>query len=216
MGKFILITSYTILIIYVVFSWTQWFQRYETIAATANAAIFSDNIDLSRTGVIKWEIPRTAWSFKEGEAMLSLVLDTSKNVVPMPDSHSPFPVQMIVSAEGIGENGEPLDRLVRNWYFTTNEPFGSNAKLWSSFSSSSIEYGLGGVNIYPFEKTVVTLNVKTSNIDLMKLNPRLKIVGKHDYAIYEFMPLLHILKHACFVLAIGLLVVNFVLGWKHQ
>lgn len=216
MRKIYLLVSYLLLTVYIIFSRSQWFQKYETMADTGNAAVFSGKIDLTHSGSIRWEVPRTEWSFQDGESMLSLVLDAPISGESTPSVHSKLPLRLAVSAEGIGKSGEPLDRLVRNWYFTTNEPFDDKAKLWSSFNQNGIEYGLGGVNIYPFERTVITLNIQTPDSDLMNRNPRLKIVGKHDYAVSEVLPLLRVVKNGCFALALGLLFVTFIVGWKHQ
>lgn len=95
--------------------------------------------------------------------------------------------------------GPRAPRLIRNWYYTTDEPLSPSARIWESWGNV-VELGLCGLNRYPFEDTYVLVDVIAPDPILAKANPRLEIVGEHDYAIYEHLRTLRVLRDVVLVL----------------
>jgi hypothetical protein len=58
----------------------------------------------------------------------------------------------------------------------------------------TVELGLGGVQRYPWEDTYITLEIIEADPLLAKANPKLEIVGEHDYAIFHHITLLRIFR----------------------
>lgn len=186
----------------------QWFADLERQASIGSVPLYSDVLDVSRTGRTEWKIPREEWSYDKGVAKLSLVFSNVPGLPSESRDRSKVALRLKVSADGITEQGKSFDRLVRNWYFTTDEPFDPRASLWSSGGGSSIEYGLAGVILYPFESTLVTIDVTAADPSLSVGRPRLKLVGDYDYAAHEHLPFLRRLRDGglavCLVLVIAL------------
>ncbi len=84
-------------------------------------------------------------------------------------------------------------RLVRNWYFTTDTPLSAEARIWESWGTS-VEIGLCGVQRYPWEDTYIEVEVLQPDLLLAKANPRLQIFGEHDYAVYEHIIILRVIR----------------------
>lgn len=196
------------------FGMRQWFSDLENQAKIGESALFSEPLDLSRVGSTTWTVPRSGWLYEEGETRLSLVLTKSQGAQVGGGNRSSMPLRLKVSAKGIGEHGKSFDRLVQNWYFTTDKPFDPDAKLWSSFGGNEAEYGLAGVNVYPFETTSITVEVTNPDPSFANEKPRLKLVGKHDYAVYEIVPLLRVFKYLCFIVSVALVFILSYLVWR--
>src|SRR5712692_1466853 len=94
--------------------------------------------------------------------------------------------------------GFQAPRLIRNWYFKTDDPLSPDAAIWQSWGDS-VELGLCGLNRYPFEDTYIVVEITRPDPVLAKANPRLQIFGEHDYAVYEHLPMLRILRDSILV-----------------
>jgi len=214
MQRVFLVIAFAFLVFTLWFGRSQWFSNLENQAKIGKDALFSESLDLSRVGNTTWNVPRGAWSFEEGETSLSLLLTKPHGLRSGGGNRSTIPLRLTVSARGVDKQGKSHDRLVQNWYFTTNEPFDPAAKLWSSFGGDEIEYGLAGVNIYPFETTQISVEVTTPDPSLSNENPRLKLVGKHDSAVYEVLPLLRLFRDLCLIISTGLVLILSYLVWR--
>lgn len=147
-------------------------------------------------------MPREGWAYQELEARLSLVLDCVRDLPNEVTQRSKIPLRVRIAAHGTTKSRGRYDRLIRNWYFTTDEPCSPGANLWSAFGFNEIEHGLAGVLIYPYEQTIVSIDVTTPDTSLSASRPRLKLVGEHDYAIYEHLPFLRTVRDVGLVLSI--------------
>ncbi len=154
--------------------------------------LLSNPLDLASSHLITWDVPVERWRYREGEAKLSLLVNRS--AVALCDVKANSPLRVRVSAIGRLESGLQYDRFVRNWYYTTNEPLSPGAKLWESGTAERLEYGLGAIAIYPFERLRISLDVFTPAPQLAVCNPRLQLVPNIDYAIAEHLPLLRVAR----------------------
>jgi len=193
----------------------QWFSELERQAKIGTQKIYSSNVDLSKSDEFVWEIPRDSWAYEEGEAEFSLVLDRAPNIPTDAYSKDNMLLRVRVDAYAKLENGEQVDRLIKNWYFLTNEPFSPNAHLWESWGNKNIEYGLGGIYVYPFEKVYIKVSVLVPDTKLAKANPRIQLVGKHDYAIFEHITFLRLLRDSGLFLCLTFLLVLAAFAWKN-
>ena len=211
--RVLIIFGFVILLLNLWFGKKYWFYDLEKQASIGRDAVYSEPLDLSRTGTYTWAVPKAGWSFREGESKLSLLIANKAGLPEDRKSRSTLPLRIKVSAQGKGDHGEVFDRLVRNWYYTTDKPFDDAAKLWLSIGGSEIEYGLAGVCIYPFESTLVTIDVDAPDAKLSNGNTRLKLVGNYDYAVNEALPFLRAFKEVCFIVSIVMLVAISYLAW---
>jgi hypothetical protein len=86
------------------------------------------------------------------------------------------------------------DRLIKNSNFSTDMPLSTDSRLWESWGTSSVELGLAGVQRYPSEDTLITIEVLMADPILAAAKPRLQIVGEHDYAVAHHLRLLRIIR----------------------
>jgi hypothetical protein len=174
-------------------------------AALGKAALRTP-VDLGSARVVTWDVPKDGWQYEEGEAKLSLLVRRGEGTTC--DVKGKSPLKVGVAAVGTLESGQQYDRLIRNWYYTTTEPFSPEARLWVASGPEEAEYGLGGVMIYPFEKLRVSLNVEVPDPGLGACSPRLQLVPSVDYAIAEHLPLLRVVRDTvlglCILAVIGL------------
>ena len=189
----------------------QWLSSLEHEAQVGRADL-STPIDLAKPGHFEWRVDREHWSYREGEAMLSLVLDRSDG----PQERNTLPLRIKVAAWGRDNTGLRNDRLVHNWYYTTDEPFGKDARLWSTFGERTVEHGLAGVMIYPFEETIISLNIEKGDTTLTSAHPRLKLVGNHDYAVFDHLRTLELLRDAGLLISLAALGLLLYLSLKPE
>jgi hypothetical protein len=78
--------------------------------------------------------------------------------------------------------------------------------MWESWGSV-VELGLGGLHRYPFEDTYIVVDVLEADLVLARAKPRLEIYPEHDYAVYEHVGILRILRDGVLVL-LGLCVIG--------
>lgn len=167
-------------------------------------------VPLHESGTTTWAISRNDWWFHEGEAHLELQLETPKNYSEGPLQKENLNVVVKINAYGITEDNNKYNRLIRNWYFNTDEPLSSDNHLWSGASS----FGLGGVIIYPGEKTVVEVSVLKPNPALKFTKPRLVMAAQYDHAAVPYAMLLRVGGYIVFGCSIlSLLLLSF-LAWR--
>jgi len=199
---------------YLVVGRTFWFAELERQARIGSDPVFSPRLHLARPGQITWKVPRETWGYEQGDAKLSLVLDRVAGLPHSLADRSNLQLRLRVEAYAIPEGGARADRLTRNWYYTTDEPFSEEARLWSSFGGDEIEYGLAGLRVYPLETVFTVVTVTTADPILDKGNPRLKLVGEHDYAVFEHVPMLRALRDGGMVVSLLLLIGLVLLAWR--
>lgn len=140
------------------------------------------------------------WNYREGKAKLSLVLNTLPNL-PL-NIRNGSSIRVKITATGILDSGSICNRLIHDWYYTTDEPFTNDPKLWESRGPDTIEYGLGGIDIHQSERLVIGMQVLTPNIVVQNAKPRLKLAADYDYAIDEHIPLLRLIGNIALILSV--------------
>ena len=212
MRKAISVLAVTYLIGYAFIARNLWLAPLEEQSRIGRDSLFLDNIDLSQQGSIKWSVPFDKWNYENGDAELSLVIDYSPDLPSQMRDGSKLRVK--IAAEGILDTGEKNNRLIRDWYYTTDQPFTDNPKLWESGNRDSIEYGLAGISIRPFERLEIDVQVLSPYPVIQNLKPRLKLVGHTDYAIDEHLPFLRFLRDTAFGLSLIAALIMFVNSWR--
>lgn len=158
------------------------------------------SIDLTRAETVTWKITGDEWKYT-GECQVALVLDRPDDIPHESYRKESRALKLRVDAYAVtsrpatGRNAEGFraPRLIRNWYYTTDEPFSPEARLWEGWGKS-VELGLCGATRYPWEDTYVVIEILQPDPILAKANPRLQIVGEHDYAVYEHLPRLQLYR----------------------
>lgn len=170
-----------LVISYLYAQWSDWFSRIE-LDTVWKRPIISDPINLEKKGPIEWLVPKEDWIVKEGEADLALSLNLY-TIPVIPAEPYQFDLRIKVRAQGRVPGGEWQDRLVRDWYFKTDEPFSKEGTAyWSSYGQGRLEYGLGRVRIVAEEELRIIIDVLVQDDYFRWAMPRLKLVGKHDGA----------------------------------
>ena len=173
---FILIQFYPSL--WMVFLFFGGFTRFDQTALD-QFPVFSDVIDISKKGEVKWTPNTEHWktligftSYK-GKAMLSLNFDSPANAdAPKTD------LQVEMSALGVNKYGKKQDRNIIDWYITSNKPFSKSMNIWAA----SKEWGLGMVEITGDEDIIITMTILEPNLHPKLHCPRFKLIVAHDYA----------------------------------
>jgi hypothetical protein len=166
---------------YLIAERTDWFTEAAKSPAVRNP-LYSDTLNLREKGTIRWDVPKDVWSYKEGKANLSLALNIHL-LREYPHDRSQVELRAKVIATGSRSGGAKEDRLVKDWYFKTDEPFSKAGEgLWEGWGHGWMEYGLGAVEVRPDEELRIELVVEIPDPHLAAGNPRLKLVGEHDHA----------------------------------
>jgi len=203
----------TLLLAYLFFSRGWWFPEIER-QTRLGADRVSYPLDIARAGKVTWRINADDWKYT-GECQVALVLDRVNTI----DSDAyrkesralkikvdAYAIPFQVAGPGKRIDGLATSRLIRNGYYTTDEPFSQNARMWESWGSV-VELGLGGLHRYPFEDTYIVVDVLEADLVLARAKPRLEIYPEHDYAVYEHVGILRILRDGVLVL-LGLCVIG--------
>jgi hypothetical protein len=144
--------------------------------------LYSEPLDLRKPQTFTWTVPKDRWSYRSGKAQLSLALNVFL-MREMPQDRSQVELRIQVSAFGVRPDGSREDRLVRDSYYCTDEPFSNKGRsLWETWGYGRVGYGLGAVPVKQDEDTEIDIHVTTPDPLLALGNPRLKLVGEHDYA----------------------------------
>src|SRR5262249_2650848 len=98
------------------------------------------------------------------------------------------------------------------------EPFSKKGNsLWQVYGYGWHEYGLGAVEVRPDEDLIIEITVTTPDPQLARGNPRLKLVGDHDFAglgLQYFV--IATLRDSGLVLSLILLVGLVCLAWARR
>lgn len=152
----------------------------------------SQPIDISHPHTITWKIPGDQWKYV-GECQVALVFDKIATIPWEAYRRGSMNLQVKMEAYAIPYepagiekkvDGSRADRLIANFYYTTDTPLSSLARIWETRGDSTVEFGVCGVQRYPWEDTWIVLEVLEADPTLAAANPRLQIVGQHDHAVY--------------------------------
>ncbi len=202
--------------VYLYAHWADWFTEAELNAAVKRP-LYSEMLDLRKVGPVLWDIAANRLEFARGKAHLSLSLNLNA-MLEIPENRDAVALRVRISAQGRLPGGHWQDRLIRDWYYTTDEPFSrSGSGLWSRFGFGSAEYGLGGVEVVPEEEIQVTLDVQVPDGLLMTGRPRLKLVAAHGVLDLHYPPFIRrALREGGFWLSLALLIWLSVSAWSVQ
>ena len=217
LAKVLVILSALLLLGYLLWTRSLWFSELENQAKVGKDRL-SQPIDLTRVDKLAWKIRGDDWKYT-GECHVALVLDRSTDIPSEAYRKESMVLKLKVDAyaityeptgPGTRIDGFQASRLIRNGYFNTDQPLSPHARIWESWGKS-VELGLGGLHRYPFEDTYVVIEIIQPDPILAKANPRLEIFGEHDYAVYEHLPMLRIVRDSV-LLFLGLGVVGLAYG----
>lgn len=198
--KVLIIAGGLLLLGYLFLTKSLWFSDLERQAKIGRDRL-NKPIDLAHAGTVLWKINGDDWKYT-GEFRVALVLDRLGDIPPEAYQKESMALKIKVDAYAITYKptvfktrieGFRAPRLIRNWYYTTDEPLSKDARIWESWGES-VELGLGGVQRYPWEDTYIAIEIVQPDLVLAKANPRLEIVGEHDGAIYHHLPMLRIVR----------------------
>jgi len=80
-------------------------------------------IKIDTTGDIIWKVPNGAWNKRKGQAMVSLCFDRVPGLRNEDIRREARPLRLIIEAYVIQKNSSRNNRLIKDWYFVTDEPF---------------------------------------------------------------------------------------------
>jgi hypothetical protein len=194
--------------------WSDWFTAAE-LNAVVKRPLYSEMLDLRKAGPLVWDIAPERLGFARGKVHLSLSLNLNA-LREIPESREAIDLRVKVVAESRQPAGQWQDRLLRDHYFKTNEPFSpAGSGLWESWGLGRAEYGLGGLEVLPGEEVRITLDVQVPDGRLMTGRPRLKLIAAHgpgDVPYPAFMRL--VLREGGFWLSLALLAWLSVRAWR--
>jgi hypothetical protein len=213
-SRFSIILAAVIIALYVFIGRTHWFSEAEHAFLTGTHPLYSDVLDLTSPSTFTWQVPRDGWISESGDAQISLVLERQPG-----DDASLFrpehsPVHLRIGAFGLTRDQRRIDRLVQNWYYTSDEPISPGHRLGSSWGGERVEFILGAASLHHFEDLIIELEVLTGDGFLAEKRPRLKIVGEHDYAIMGHMSVLRLFRDGGILLIFLLLSIIVVIHWR--
>ncbi|MBN1787291.1 MAG: hypothetical protein JW806_02745 [Sedimentisphaerales bacterium] len=211
MKKIIIIISALFVAFYLFASRPHWFSELEQQIDIGKDFITSETVDVSRPNTFRWVIPKEEWNYKEGRACLNIIFDRKDDIPVDNYDKEVTPLRVRVAAYGILDNNEEANRLIKNWYYLSNEPFSPGLRIGVSWGTKVVEYMLAGIDVYIHEKMVIELEVLTPDEKLAKANPRLQLVGEHDYAVFGHIGVFRIMRDGGLfisIIALLYLVVN--------
>lgn len=161
---------------YVFALWSDWFTRAE-LNSPAKRPLYSERLTLDKAGLMEWYIAPEKLELATGTAHLSLSLNLN-TLHEIPRGREQVELRLRVRAEGRLPGQEWQDRLVRDDYFCTDEPFSPAGRfLAESYGGGHLEYTLAGARIIPGEELRLSLEVLVPEGRLDRGLPRLKLVG---------------------------------------
>ena len=194
---------------YLAYSRSLWFPELERQVAVGRERL-SKPIDIEKAGRILWRIPEDQWKYT-GEVKVALVIDNAQTLPKGALRKESMALQVVMDASAV--TYEPslagmkevlrANRLIRNWYYTTNEPLSPKARIWESGGGGTVEFGLCGVNRYPWEDTIIEMVILRPDPILGKANPRLIVYGDYDYAVDEHIGSLRTVRDVILCLLSG-------------
>ena len=189
------------------------YSDWEQEVRLGSSQIYSDPIDVTKKGTVEWKVPLSGWVLDEGEAQVALILEPNPGDESGVASDTSLRVRFGAYATS-GSDSPKIDRRVRNWYFTTDEPFSEDARIWSVFGYGYTEYGLGGVSVYPQERLFITVDILEPDPALASANPRLMIVPKHDYAVMGHVAVVRLIRDGGLAICMALLLFMTIMNWR--
>ncbi|GFE58993.1 hypothetical protein [Geobacter sp. AOG1] len=210
----IIVASAVLLLVYLACSRSLWLSGLERQVAIGRDRL-SKPIDIEKTGKIIWRIPQDQWKYT-GQVNVALEVDNIQTIPRSAYNKDSMALRVAMDATAIAYTPSNsgmkevlrADRLIRNGYFTTNKPFAPEARIWVSGGAGTYEFGLCGVNRYPWEDTIVEIDILRADPTLGKANPRLVAYGDYDHAVYEHIGSLRVMRDIVLLslaLCIGLL-----------
>lgn len=196
----LIVAAGLVLLLYLFASRSLWFPDLERQVRVGRDRL-SKPIDISHPQTITWKIPGEDWKYT-GECRVALVLDRAGNVPAEAYRKEAMVLKVKMDAnagtykptgKGTRIEGFRAPRLIRNSYFTTDTPLSPDARIWESWGQT-VEMGLCGFQRYPWEDSYITLDVIQADPILAKANPRLEITGDYDYAVYEHIGVLRVMR----------------------
>jgi len=214
--KIIIILSAALLLGYLAYSRSLWFPEFERMASVKRAEVLFKPVDLEKPGKIQWRIPMDQWKYT-GEVKVALLVDNIKGI---PTNKDNMILRVVMDASAV--TYEPsnsgmhevlrANRLIRNWYYTTNEPFSPKARIWQTGGQGFLEYGLCGVNRDRWEDTIIEMEVLQPDPALSKAHPRLAIYDNFEDVgeVQAILVYLRIIRDVILcLLAGGIIILSF-------
>jgi hypothetical protein len=193
---------------YLVASRADWVTKAARYQGSRNP-LFSDSLDLRQSGTVVWQVPPGLTE----DALLSLVLNI-RSMPEIPRDRTRVALRAKVAAYAMLPDGRREDRLVRDSYFTTDEPFSQQGhSLGESYGLGKMEFTLAGVAVRPGEEVVIELTVQQPDPQLATGHPRLKLVGGSGSPSLDLV-LLAMTNDAWFAAALLLLAVLVYQSWR--
>ncbi len=159
---------------YIYALWSDWFTAAE-LNDGANRPFYTKELDLGEVGTIVWDIPLKRLEFAHGEAHLSLVLNIY-TMLEIPLEREAVKLRVKVMIQGRHPEKQWEDRLIRDWYYNTDEPFSPAGEgLSVTWGFGRLEYGLAGAKVIPGEELRISMKVQVPDGLLMTGYPRLRL-----------------------------------------
>lgn len=193
--------------VYLFFCKTQCINLFEEHAKIAKNYRDSNFLNISIQNTFIWKIKKEDWQCQTDEMNVSIVFNRIGNVSAERYLKKNMQLKVKINAYSI-VRGKKVNRLVQNWYYFSDEPFSEGTNYCEIWGKDTIEYGLGQVNRYDFEDTIIELSILQPDLVLSKANPKLRIVGKYDYAVLEHAPLICKIWQYGLIIVILMLIIN--------
>ena len=160
----------------------------------SNDVIYSTDIDLRETKTYSWRVKKEDWSYTNGVAQLFLVFNRITDGTNSEYWKKPFQLKVKINAYAETDNNVKAFRLIKNYFYPTDEPMAKETKLWSGWSDEKLEYPLGSLMRFPMEDLIIELTVQVPDPILSKATPRMKLVGDYDPAVLGLVPFAKLLR----------------------
>ena len=204
--KYAIILGTISILLYLLFSRGLWLADQERQVDIGKNR-FTKKIDISKSKTVFWKINEEDWDYT-GKARIALIVDRLPEISEESYDKTSIPLMVQVDAYAVVSNSESegnslrikRNRLIKNWFYTTNKPLEAKAQLSMSKNYGPLQYGLGAIERYPNEHTYISINILKEDPILAKANPRLEIVGEHDPEIQNRIIRLRITRDLCLAL----------------
>jgi hypothetical protein len=186
---------------YLLESRRSWFPELESQIDVGQDRKIKD-IDVSHPETITWKISGDEWKY-EGALRVALLLDDlpavpresyEKESMKLSITMDAYAITYEPAGKGSRVEGFRADRLIRNWYYTTDMPLSPKARIWESGGGAYREFSLAGVQRYPWEDTYIVAQIVQADPTLQQAHPRLQITGSYDYAVFEHIEQLRFVR----------------------
>jgi hypothetical protein len=194
-------------------------REFKHFEAIVQHPVIIENIKIDKQGDYTWKVPNGTWNSRKGEGRISLVLNrVSQFKGEELLDRAKRPLKLKIEVYALQKDGTRIDRLIRNWYFTSDEPFSeAGSKLWSSGGNDQFEYGLAGIWAYPREEVFIRLQIMKPDTILAHGNPHLKISSDYDYAAVPWVALFVLICYGILIILICfLLIISYVIWRKYR